>query len=290
MTARIKYQFQVDESDRNNAHSLIHQRVVEIGKAGMEILEVGCSSGYMGATLVAKGHRVTGVEMDPVAAEAARAVLQEVHTGDVESFFAAHPDRRYDAILFGDVLEHMVDPAATLGHCAERLAEDGAVAISLPCVTHGSVRAMLLEGRWEYADYGLLDRTHLRFFSRQGMAGLISEAGLRIERLQAVVMPIETASHEYGMALRPESITAVEALVQDEALLDFQFVVLARPAAPGMAADELLDYNLAMPVERMAPPRRPGDKSATQQLRLRLFKAIFDRIVRRRFRGAGVKQ
>lgn len=290
MTAHIKYQFEVDESDLNNAHSLIHQRVAGIGKTGMEILEVGCSSGYVGATLVAKGHRVTGVELDPVAAEAARAVLQEVHTGNVESFFAAHPDRRYDAILFGDVLEHMANPAATLRHCAEHLAEDGAVAISLPCVTHGSVRAMLLEGRWEYADYGLLDRTHLRFFSREGMAGLISEAGLRIERLQAVIMPIETASHEYGMALRPESITAVEALAEDEALLDFQFVVLARPPAPGTTADELLAYNLAMPIERVAPLRRPGDKSGMQQLRLRLFKALFDRIVRRRFRSAGAKR
>ncbi len=290
MTTRIKYQFQVDESDLNNAHSLIHQSVAGIGKAGMEILEVGCSSGYVGATLVAKGHRVTGVEPDPVAAEAARAVLQEVHTGDAESLFAAHPDRRYDAILFGDVLEHMVDPAATLEQCAEHLAEGGAVAISLPCVTHGSVRAMLLEGRWEYADYGLLDRTHLRFFSREGMAGLMSEAGLRIERLQAVVMPIETASREYGMALRPESITAVEALAEDEALLDFQFVILARRTEPGTTADGLLACNLAVPVERVAPPRRPGDKSATQQLRLRLFKTIFDRIVRRRFRGAGVKR
>lgn len=290
MAAHIKYQFQIDESDPNNAHSLVHQWVAGIGKAGMAILEVGCSSGYVGATLVAKGHRVTGVEVDPVAAEAARAVLQEVHTGNAEAFFAAHPDRRYDAILLGDVLEHMVDPAATLRRCTERLSDDGAVAISLPCVTHGSVRAMLLEGRWEYADYGLLDRTHLRFFSREGMAGLISDAGLRIERLQAVVMPIETASREYGMALRPQSIAAVEVLAADEALLDFQFVVLARPSASGTTADERLAYNLAMPVERVASPRRPGDKSATQQLRLRLFKALFDRIVRRRFRTAGGKR
>jgi len=287
MTVHIKYQFQVDESDPNNAHSLIHQRVAGIGKAGMQILEVGCSSGYVGATLVAKGHRVTGVEPDPAAAEAARAVLQEVHTGDAEAFFAAHPQRRYDAILLGDVLEHMSDPVAALRRCVAQLADEGAVAVSLPCVTHGSIRAMLLEGRWDYADYGLLDRTHLRFFSHQGMAELLSEAGLQIVRLNAVVMPLETAAREYGMELRPESIAAVEVLAPDEALLDFQYVTLARRPAAAMTAAQLLSYNLAVPIERVSLPRRPGDKSSSQRLRIRLFKALFDRIVRRRFRRAG---
>lgn len=285
MTTRpIKYQTVVDLSDRSNSHSLIHHLVAESGKAGMEILEVGCSSGYVGATLVAKGHRVTGVEVDPDAAEAARSVLQEVHTGDADGFFAAHPDRRYDAILLGDVLEHMVDPAATLRRCVAHLADSGSVAISLPCVTHGSVRAMLLEGRWDYADYGLLDRTHLRFFSRKGMAELLAEAGLRIARLHATTMPIEIADREYDLALRPESIAAVELLADDE-LLDFQYVASAQPAA--LDASALLTHNLAMPVERAARPRRPGDKSNAQQWRIRLWKGLLQRIARRRFRETG---
>jgi SAM-dependent methyltransferase len=285
MTTRpIKYQTVVDLSDRSSSHSLIHHLIAEGGKAGMDILEVGCSSGYVGATLVAKGHRVTGVEVDPDAAEAARSVLQEVHTGDADGVFAAHPDRRYDAIVLGDVLEHMVDPAATLRRCVAHLADGGSVAISLPCVTHGSVRAMLLEGRWDYADYGLLDRTHLRFFSRRGMAELLAEAGLRIARLHATTMPIEIADREYDLALRPESIAAVELLADDE-LLDFQYVASAQPAALDAAA--LLAHNLAMPVERAARPRRPGDKSNAQQWRIRLWKGLLQRIARRRFREAG---
>ena len=285
MTTRpIKYQTTVDLSDRSNSHSLIHHLVAEGGKAGMDILEVGCSSGYVGATLVAKGHRVTGVEVDAGAAQAARAVLQEVHTGDADGFFAAHPDRRYDAILLGDVLEHMVDPAATLRRCVAHLADGGSVAISLPCVTHGSVRAMLLEGRWDYADYGLLDRTHLRFFSRKGMAQLLADAGLRIARLHATTMPIEIADREYGLGLRPESIAAVELLADDE-LLDFQYVASAQPAALDAAA--LLAHNLTMPVERAARPRRPGDKSNAQQWRIRLWKGLLQRIAQRRFRETG---
>lgn len=284
-TQTIKYQYQVDLSDHSNSHSLIHHLVTEDGKAGMEILEIGCSSGYVGATLVAKGHRVTGVELDPAAAQAAREVLHEVHTGDAEGFFDAHPQRRYDAILLGDVLEHMTDPAATLRRCVAHLADGGGVAISLPCVTHGSVRAMLLEGRWDYADYGLLDRTHLRFFSRKGMAELLSSAGLAIARLHATTMPIEAASREYGMDVRPESIVAVETLAGDDELLDFQYVAMARPSPSSAAADALLTQNLAVPVQRAPRPWRPGDGSKSQRLRVHLFKDLLKRIARRRFRG-----
>lgn len=279
----VKYQFDVDLSDPNNGHSLIHQLAVSAGKPAMEVLEIGCSSGYVGATLVAKGHRVTGVELDPEAADAARGALQEVFTGDADAFFGAHPDRRFDAILLGDVLEHMAEPGATLARCASRLAGGGALAISLPCVAHGSIRAMLLEGRWDYADFGLLDRTHLRFFSRQGMLDLLTGAGLAIEKLHAVVMPIETASREYGMGLRAESIAAVESLAQDEGLLDFQYLILARPAA---SAEGLAERNAAVPVQRVPASRRPGEKSAAQQLRVGAFRRLLGGIARRRFRGA----
>lgn len=284
-TRPIKYQFVVDLSDPSSSHSLLHHLVTADGKPAMDILEVGCSSGYVGATLVAKGHRVTGVEVDPDAAEAARAVLHEVHTGDSEGFFAAHPDRRYDVILLGDVLEHMADPATTLRHCVAHLADGGRVGISLPCVTHGSVRAMLLEGRWDYADYGLLDRTHLRFFSHKGMVELLSAANLEIARLHAITAAIETASREHGLVLRPESIAAVEMLADDDALLDFQYVVLAQPPRSATTADALLAKNLAIPVERAARPRLPGDRSTAQRLRIRLLKGLLPRIARRRFRG-----
>lgn len=283
----IKYQFQVDLDNPNNSHSLLHALVTGTGKSAMDILEVGCSSGYVGATFMAKGHRVTGIELDPTAVAAARAVLSEAHAGDVDDFFAGHPGRRYDAILLGDVLEHIADPAATLRRCATHLAPEGVVAISLPCVTHGSVRAMLLEGRWDYGDYGLLDRTHLRFFSHAGMAQLLADAGLEIETLFAVVLPIDDANREYGMNLLPESIAAVEALASDDGVLDFQFVLLARPPGPAVAPEALLAHNLAMPIQKAVPkPRIPGQRSALQRQRVRWFKALLRGIARRRFRNA----
>lgn len=286
MSDNVKYDFKVDLANPNNSHSVLHRLVDEIAATPMSILEVGCSSGYVGATFTAKGHRVTGVEPDPAAADAARAVLDEVFTGGIGDFLDAAEGRRFDALLFGDVLEHLADPAATLRRCAQLLAPDGRVGISLPCATHGSIRAMLLGGRWDYGDYGLLDRTHLRFFSRQGAMELLAAAGLQAERVVAVLQPIDAVVREYGMPVRPEAIAAVEALADDEDLMTFQFVIRATPAAspedPG-----LLERNLAVPVEKaIDPPRIPGQRNLLQRLRTRVLRSLVSGLTRRRFRGA----
>jgi SAM-dependent methyltransferase len=287
MSGDIKYQFEVDLADPNNAHSVLHRLVCEAGGTSMSILEVGCSAGYVGATFVAKGHRVTGVEPDPAAAEAARNVLQEVHCEGIAEFLQRAPTGQYDAILFGDVLEHLPDPAETLRRCTPLLAPGGVVAISLPCGTHGSIRAMLLEGRWDYADYGLLDRTHLRFFSRTGVQELFAAAGMQITRMLALVQPIDTVARQYGMTLRPESIAVVETLAGDPDVMTFQFVAIARPSA-GTSTAELLSRNQAVTVEPAIPrPRIPGERSGSQRLRTWLLRRLVAGIARRRFRDGG---
>lgn len=285
-TKPVKYQFDVDLDDPNNGHALLVGLVAGHRSDAMDILEVGCSSGYVGATLVARGHRVTGVEADPVAAEAARSRLHAVHGMEADQFLAGPATTRYDAILFGDVLEHIADPGTTLRLCHPHLAADAIVAVSLPCITHGSIRAMLLDGRWDYADFGLLDRTHLRFFSREGMAGLLARGGFRIRRLQGTVMPIDTAAREYGMDLSERSIAAVEALGHgDPGLLVFQFVLSASPD-PGADTDALLAHNLGVPLEpAVPPPAPPGYRSLPQRLRTGLFRALLRPIAARRFRA-----
>lgn len=281
----VKYQFEVDVDDRNNGHALLAGVVAGRRKDAMEILEVGCSSGYVGATLGARGHRVTGVEANPVAAEAARVRLQAVHAMEADRFLARPATTRYDAILFGDVLEHIAEPEATLRLCHPHLAPDAIIAISLPCITHGSIRAMLLDGRWDYAEFGLLDRTQLRFFSREGMARLLARGGFRIQRLQGTVMPIDTAAREYGMQLSAESIAAVETLGHgDPELLIFQFV-LAATADADADFEALLAHNLGVPLEPAMPPPRPaGHRSLPQRLRTGLFRALLRGIAARRFR------
>lgn len=249
----IKYQTSVDLGNRNRSHTLLHELVLGLGKDAMDILEVGCSSGYLGATLLAAGHRVTGIEPDAASARAASVVLSELFHGDLDRYFDIHPQRRHDAIVLGDVLEHLVDPDAALLRCVAHLAPDGAIAISLPNITHGSVRALMLGGRWDYSDKGILDRTHLHFFSEDGVAQLLSAARLVAVRRFATLLPIRYAAREYGMELRPELVTAVVALSEDDSYLTFQHLVLARPAPAAMPADEVLKHNLGMTIETAIP-------------------------------------
>jgi 2-polyprenyl-3-methyl-5-hydroxy-6-metoxy-1,4-benzoquinol methylase len=279
----IKYQAVIDLDARNSSHTLLHELAVSDGRPGLSMLEVGCSSGYLGASLVARGHKVVGVEPDAGAAAAATRVLSEVWTGGLDDYLDANPDARFDVLIFGDVLEHMVDPSAALQRAQRHLAPGGSVVVSLPNMAHGSVRAMLLAGRFDYEDRGILDRTHLRFFTREGIAHLLADTGLALEKLYQVGQPIDIVGREYGMRLERELITAVELLDDAGSRHAFQYVFLAKPSQDGHAA--VLARNLAMPSEATeAFPRARGSGSWKQKVQVKLFRALLKSISARRFR------
>ena len=280
----IKYQATVDLGQRNNSHTLLHELAVGERQGAASILEVGCASGYLGASLVGRGHRVTGVEPDPAAAHAAARVLTEVWNGGLHDYLATHPQSRFDVLLFGDVLEHMVDPADALRHAMPHLRDGGTIVASLPNIAHGSVRAMLLEGRFDYEERGILDRTHLRFFTRAGIARLFADTGLAIERLYEVGLPIADINREYRMQLRREYVTAVELLDADDSRHAFQYVLRASPSP--LPPSALLDANMRVEVERTVPiPHPRGARSWKQKLQVKLFHALLRSIANRRYRG-----
>jgi SAM-dependent methyltransferase len=152
---------------------------------GGAVLDVGCASGGLLAALDAEaGHR-EGIELDPVAAAAARAHADAVHVGPVDEVDVA--EAAFDVVVLGDVLEHLPDPHVALERAQRWLRPDGRLVISLPNVAHWTVRLGLLLGRWEYRDRGILDDTHLRFFTWDTGARLVEEAGLVIEGREPVV-------------------------------------------------------------------------------------------------------
>src|SRR5690242_10330690 len=114
------------------------------------------------------GCSVVGIELDPQMGELARPQLERLIIGDLETVDLAAElgDERFDVLLFADVLEHMRDPAAVLARTRPFLRDDGLVVASLPNVAHISVRLSLLAGQFRYRRWGLLDETHLRFFTR----------------------------------------------------------------------------------------------------------------------------
>jgi 2-polyprenyl-3-methyl-5-hydroxy-6-metoxy-1,4-benzoquinol methylase len=157
-----------------------HNLVVELVPEGSSVLEFGCATGYMSEVLTQRRScRVTGVELDPQAAAEATAFCERVVVGDAETLDLGEHlgDERFDAVLFADVLEHLRDPAAMLRRARPFVAEGGAVVASIPNIAHISVRLALLGGEFRYRDLGLLDDTHVRFFTRASIIDLFESEG-----------------------------------------------------------------------------------------------------------------
>ncbi len=148
------------------------------------ILDVGCGTGNLGAAI--KNSRggsieVVGIEINSEAASKAKAKLDRVIEGNVETAALPFSNGYFDAIIYGDVLEHLIDPWGTLKKHREFLKDDGLVIASIPNVAHYRVIKMLKRREWRYQDAGILDSTHIRFFTIKSISRMFSEAGFMIE-------------------------------------------------------------------------------------------------------------
>ena len=172
-----------------NSHYWI-LKLIEDARRPLRILDVGSADGYLGAILKERGHYVAAVECDPRLAEKARPIYDRFYQIDIDGF--EFPERReYDLIIFADVLEHLADPAAVLRRCFASLKDDGRVIVSVPNVANVVVRLSLLFGRFDYGDQGILDRTHLRFFTLKTLTKLLQETGFNIRQIIATPIPLQ---------------------------------------------------------------------------------------------------
>lgn len=155
------------------------------------ILDVGTAAGYLGAELRRRGFsRIAGVEIDPALAAVARPWYDELVISDVERDGLPWPAGSFDIILCADILEHLREPAEVLRRLMALSKPGGWILVSLPNIAHWSVRLSLLFGSFQYAPSGLLDRGHLRFFTRRSARELLRGAGLTIQRELATPLPI----------------------------------------------------------------------------------------------------
>ncbi len=191
------------------------------------VLEVGCATGYFTKALSDRGCRVVGIEFDAEAAVLAEKWAERVIVGDLDAgtLWQDLEGEQFDAITFGDVLEHLRDPLATLRAAVHTLKPSGVVAISIPNVAHGDVRMALLEGDFQYHETGLLDRTHLRFFTKTELWSLITEAGLVPVETRRVVMPL----FQSELAVQRETVSpaTIKQILEDPEAETYQFVVKA---------------------------------------------------------------
>jgi 2-polyprenyl-3-methyl-5-hydroxy-6-metoxy-1,4-benzoquinol methylase len=154
------------------------------------ILDVGCGKGRLGANLkqAVPGRKVFGIEHNDRIAAEAKKVLDGVLVGDLQTMNIRFDPKMFDCIIFADILEHLVDPAAALRRLKPHLKPQGKVICSIPNMRHYTVILKLIRKGWEYEDWGLFDRTHLRFFSLRTMKQLLTDEGFHIERIEPRVV------------------------------------------------------------------------------------------------------
>jgi 2-polyprenyl-3-methyl-5-hydroxy-6-metoxy-1,4-benzoquinol methylase len=157
-------------------------------EASAAILEVGCGTGATGAAAMAAGKagRYVGIEIDPGSAEAARDVLAEVVVGDVERLSFDWQPATFDGLILSEVLEHLVDPWATMARLARVVRPGAMVLASSPNIAHWRVIREIALGHFRLTDRGVFDRTHLRWFTPESFAALFEGAGFRVEHIGPV--------------------------------------------------------------------------------------------------------
>ena len=198
-----------------------------VPKSARKILDVGCgAAGFSGALKIQRSAEVWGVELNQAASEAARGRLDQVFNAPFGPELNL-PKNYFDCIAFNDVLEHMLDPLAALQLAASLLSENGVIVASIPNIGHFPILwKLIIHGAWDYKDSGILDKTHLRFFTRSSIKNLFEESGLIVKQLEGIndYFNIEPVDQKYWWRYRLISWLPLRG-VQD--MRHLQFAVVA---------------------------------------------------------------
>jgi len=240
----------VDESyfefDRPDVLSLVP-------RSAERILDIGCGAGRLGASIKSRQRaEVIGIEKNSIAAARAARFLDTVHCADIEEMTWSIPHKSCDCVIMADVLEHLRFPELALGYARQCLSVDGIAVLSIPNVRNHTVVASLLKGNWTYDTAGLLDRTHLRFYTRREIEKLLYRAGFDIVEMRAVRNDKEPDERPNEMHFGTIQLSGLSASESGE-LGVYQYLVAAKPAPvprAGLTSVIVLTHN-QLPYTRM---------------------------------------
>ena len=234
----LVYDYDVDlDSDTAPA------RVIRMVPEGSKVLEIGAGPGSITRHLVeTRGCDVTALEIDPDAVERLRSLGVRVYKLDLnDPAWCDHVRSEcgeFDCVIAADVLEHVYDPWRVLGEMKSLLVDSGSIILSIPHVGHASVVACLLDEDFEYWPWGLLDRTHVRFFGIKNMQALVNGAGLAISEAEFVVRTPSMTEFAERWSRIPEDIRS--AVQRNRYSHVLQVVVRCTPAADGETGIDLM--------------------------------------------------
>ena len=220
-----KYDVSMDLTPGSIAEKMIHR--VE---SGSTVLEFGCSYGRMTKYMKEQLHcDVCIIELDPEAFQAARQYAGDGFCGDIDQgdWFPYFSERRFDRILFADVLEHLRDPIGVLKQAKSLLKDTGEVLISMPNIGHNDILANLYLNRFDYTPTGLLDDSHIHFWGAENLAQLAENAGYGLRLLDGVYQPPFHTEQSVNRGQLPAALTDVLALRKYNEVYQF-FMVLQK--------------------------------------------------------------
>lgn len=215
-------------ADKNDSLTLLY----DMAKAGSLVLDVGCACGDLARALREnKNCRVWGLEYNAESVEICRqsGIFENVARQDLNNLTAnSFPDYvgRFDYVICGDVLEHLLKPEDVLQILRSYLKPGGELLVSLPNAAHGSVKANLLLNDFTYTPIGILDRTHLHFYTWRSMASFLVDNGLAVTEAFAVTMPLD-GWQPHALSELPKEISAF--IAADGHSYIMQYVMRCRP-------------------------------------------------------------
>lgn len=205
---------------------------------GSDVLEFGCATGYMTRYMKEELHcRVTIVEYDEESFQMALAYAEDGLCGDAQAlgWYENFKDKRYDAILFADVLEHLTRPDKVLAAAGKLLKDTGHIYLSIPNITHNDILLKAFADRFDYTPKGLLDDTHVHFWGYRNLRELAGQAGLCIQREEATYLPTgNTEQQPFSQQYQGPNAGLLRCLLQQRKFGEaYQFILtLARTEDP----------------------------------------------------------
>lgn len=222
----------IKEESLDNNSSL--KKILNFVEENKQIIDFGCATGYLANLLSRKGCTVTGVEINPDAAKIAEEHCEEVIVADLDvvSVTEILPNKKFDVAIFGDVLEHLRNPWQLLAETKNILKPDGYVVASIPNIAHGAIRLALLQGKFEYSELGILDNTHLRFFTGKTIEELFDNSGYLIKVTDRTTLPIFTNDCLVPQVNKNDfNLETIQKVEADSDAQTVQFILKAVPSS-----------------------------------------------------------